>query len=99
MNDYRNIDSIVDDATGLFTISNYSIRNTYSGIPDISDRVDLKLSNGHAIIVEVLEISDDRSLLKGKVINGYFPENQTEWIDAGTLVQFSSKKISGIYRK
>lgn len=99
MNDYRNIDDIVEDATICITIKDHARFINCSGIPVISDRVNLNISRGHAIVVEVKEISDDRSLFKGTVIYGYFPKNQNECIDAGSLVQFSRKKIAGIYKK
>lgn len=50
-------------------------------------------------VVEIMEISEDKKTYRGKVIDGYYPDNERERIDAGELVEFSREKIGVIYKR
>ena len=99
MTEYRNIDDVIEDAQICVTIGD--LKKTpldISGIPKISDEISLDSDKADSMVIEVTEVSDDNSLLKGRVVHGYFPENQNEWINEGEFVEVSRKKISGIFK-
>lgn len=100
MNTFKNINDIVDDATILGIISplRYPLE-IFSDIPSVEDEVSLDTNENYAMTVEVTEISEDREIFRGKVTRGYYPKDEKEWIDVGAIVEFSRKKIGGIYKK
>ena len=51
------------------------------------------------MIVEVSWISDDKQTYRGTVIHGYYPKDESKWIEVGAVVEFSIKKIRGISKK
>ena len=87
---YRNIDSILVNATSVMTIG----RLRRSCLPRISDKVVLKTNEGRTMIVGVSWISQDGARFRGKVsvCDGY-PEEEMAHIPVGELVEFSLKKI------
>jgi len=99
MNEYRNIDDVLIDATKPFTFDDKRLPTDRSGIPEISDKVSLDTIIGDSMRVEVTGMSDDKSLFMGKVIHGYFPEKQEDEINIGDMVEFSRMKIAGIHKR
>jgi len=100
---FQNIDSIFNDATSVTTIRDATKgttpRYSWSGIPRISDEVSLtpKDTRFSPVVVKVLWISGDKKTLRGEVTHGYYPEDESKHLAVGTLVEFSLKKIGGIF--
>lgn len=100
MNTFKNINNIVGDASihGIFSSSMDPVE--FSGIPYVEDKVPLNTYKNHNImVVEIMEISEDKEIFRGQVTRGYYPKDEKEWIDVGALVEFSRKKIGGIHKK
>jgi hypothetical protein len=90
MTEFKNIDSILIDATNVATIG-YLCR---SRLPRISDKVVLKTNDGCTIIVEVSWISQNGATFRGKItICDCCPQEEMTHIPVGEFVEFSLKKI------
>jgi hypothetical protein len=100
MNTFKNINDIVSDASIRGIISSSMNPVEFPGIPYVEDEVSLNTYKNHNImVVEIIEVSEDKETFRGKVTHGYYPEDEKEWIDVGALVEFSREKIGGIYKK
>jgi hypothetical protein len=100
MNTFKNINNIVGDASihGIISSSMHPIE--FSVIPSVEDEVSLNTDKTHnKMVVEIMEISEDKEIFRGKVARGYYPEDKKKWINVGDLVEFSREKIGGIYKK
>jgi len=95
----RNIDTIIEDARICITISDSLRSLDLSGIPNISDDVSLGTDSDCSLVVEVYWISENRNMFRGKVVRDYYPAEEMNQIDIGTMVEFSNKKISCIFKK
>lgn len=90
MTGFKNIDSILIDATKVMTIGR--LRRTH--LPRISDEVVLKTNDGRTMIVGVSWISQSGATFRGKVtVSDCYPEEEMALIPIGQLVEFSLKKI------
>ena len=96
---YRNINAFVKDASNCITISPSSRPIEWSELPDVGDKVALDTEENYSIIVEVTEIPPDHQTLRGRVTNGYYPSKQEQWIEEGTMVEFSKTKVGGIHKQ
>jgi hypothetical protein len=95
MGPYRNIDQVVADRSVCITIGPGIKIVDWPGIPGISDAVSL---NKYSLIVKIFEILNNNELFRGTVAQGYFPENEEDWLNNGALVEFSRKKIGSIHK-
>jgi hypothetical protein len=98
MKEYKQIDSILLDATNRVTIGDAKQSIDSSGIPHISDEVSLDTNKGYPMMVRVSWMSDDKETFRGKVTHGYYPKEKNKQIDVDALVEFSMKKIGGIFK-
>jgi hypothetical protein len=90
MTKFKNMDSILTDATNVMTIG----RLCRSRLPRVADKVVLKTNDGRTMIVEVSWISQDGAVFRGKVAVGdSYPEEEVADIPIGESVEFSLKKI------
>ena len=99
MNEYRNIDNVVDDAKEPVMLLKDEALPDLSVIPKISDQVTLATDEGYSLLVEITDIADDLNVFKGKVIHGYYPKNNSDNINTGEMVEFSRNKIESIHQK
>ena len=99
MNEYRNIDNVVNDAKQPVMLLKDEALPDLSVIPKISDQVTLATNEGCSLLVEITNIEDGLNIFKGKVIHGYYSENNSDNIDIGEMVEFSREKISSIHQK
>jgi len=97
MDEHRNIDSLLVDASTCITIGDPSEPIDWSGIPKNNDNVSLNTKDDQTIVVEVLSTADNQ-IFQGKVVHGYYPKTKEDWLDVGALVEFSLKKIAGIHK-
>lgn len=95
---YQNIDTILKDVKGLVAIGD-SLAAVYARIPQTSDEVSLDTDQGYSMVVEVTWISENKEILRGVVTSGYYPKDESKWIEVGASVEFSKKKVGGIFRK
>lgn len=99
MNEYRNIDDLIDDANEPVLLLKDDTLPDLSNTPKISDHVSLGTNEGYSMMVEITDIANDPYIFRGKIIHGYYPKNTSDHIETGELVEFSREKISSIHQK
>ncbi|MFO7549068.1 MAG: hypothetical protein R6X29_09410, partial [Acidimicrobiia bacterium] len=59
----------------------------------------LDTDEGYSIVVQVLWMSQEKQMFRGTVTHGYYPKDESDCIKEGAVVEFSKKKIGGIFKK